>query len=142
MTANGGRPARRRAVVVLLATFVAGLVCGAAALRIGARVLGQPGFPGDRPRGADRRPLEHLALALDLDDAQRAEIRALLGEHRERMEALLDESRREIREVLRPDQQERFDRLRPEYRGRGGRPHRGERHVHPDGPPPPPEPPE
>ena len=141
MTANGGRPARLRAVLVLVLTFVAGLVCGAAVLRIGARAFGPPGFPGDRARGVDRRPMDHLARALDLDEAQRAQIRGLLGDQRERMEALLEESRQEIRNVLRPDQRERFDRMRPEHRGRRERPHRGGRRGFPDHPPPPDGPP-
>ena len=132
MNANGGRPARRRAFVILAVTFVVGMACGAAVLQIGARAFGLPGPPGGRPGGGAHRPMEHLSLTLDLDDAQRAQVRALLGDQRVRMKALLEESRREIRDVLRPDQRERFDRMRPEDRRRGDRLHRGGRR----GPPP------
>ena len=137
MTANGGRPVRRRAFLVLALTFVAGLACGAAILQIGTHAIREPGPPVGRRGGADARPMEHLSRALDLDADQRARVRALLGDQRARMEALLEESRREIRGVLRPDQAERFDRMRPESRRRHRRPGRGPR---PDGPLPPPGP--
>ena len=134
MTATGERPARRRAFLVLALTFVAGLVCGAAILHLGAHAFRPGGPPVGRRGGMDPRPMEHLSRVLDLDADQRARVRALLEDQRGRMEALLEESRQEIRGVLRPDQLERFDRMRPEHLRRHRRPRRG---PPPEGPPPP-----
>ena len=102
---------RALAAVLLLAVFLAGAVAGAAGLALGGRAFGHEGRRG--------RPLERLSRELDLDAAQRREVREILRRQRERMRPMFEETRQEIRAVLRPDQQARFDALpRPGERPR------------------------
>lgn len=127
------RPAgapRGRATLVLLGTFVLGLVCGAALLRIGQHTVGPapgPG-PGRGGPGLAGPPLEHLDRRLGLDDAQRRAVRDIVRRQRVRLHELVEASRLEIRDVLTPEQQAEFDAMRPPGGGprregfrRGGR---------------------
>jgi Spy/CpxP family protein refolding chaperone len=98
-----GTPSRGLAAALLLAVFLAGAGAGAAGLALGQRAFGHEGRRG--------RPLERLSRELDLDAAQRREIRDILLRQRARMRPLFEETRQQIRALLRPDQQARFDAL-------------------------------
>jgi hypothetical protein len=149
MDSNGAGTGRRQGVLLLLAVFLLGLVCGASLLFLGQRSVGLVRGPGPRPVGppVDQRP-GHLLRELDLDEEQREKVFEIMREDRERIHGILEETRLEIRALLRPEQQEIFDRMRPEgpgfgHRRKGGR--RGFRRARPDvpgkrpeAPPPPP----
>jgi Spy/CpxP family protein refolding chaperone len=96
-------PSRGLAAALLLAVFLAGAGAGAAGLALGQRAFGH--------EGRRSRPLERLSRELDLDAAQRRQVREILLRQRERMRPLFEETRQEIRAVLHPDQQARFDAL-------------------------------
>jgi Spy/CpxP family protein refolding chaperone len=55
---------------------------------------------------------ERMAEQLDLDQTQRAQVRAELDGTREQMDRLLRDSAERIRAVLDEDQQRRFDEMR------------------------------
>ena len=77
--------------------------------------------------------VKRLSRSLDLDPAQRDQVRAIATEtHRDiveirkpiqdQVEATLERSRVRVRAILRPDQQEKFDRIQAERRKRRERP--------------------
>jgi hypothetical protein len=131
MELRTGRRTRLLAGGVLLATFVAGALVGIASQRL---------LSADEPEAADaRRPRVRpgemfgpdgvLTRRLDLTEAQRREIEALLEadrckadsmfrEIRPRLRARYDSTTAGIRAVLDPGQQEEFDRYRRERRER------------------------
>jgi Spy/CpxP family protein refolding chaperone len=133
--------ARRRAAVVLIATFLAGGLAGAGVehLRAGAAPHGPPPF---------EMPLPPFFEELDLTDDQRTRIIAVLEGRRGEMDAVMsevfprmraigDSIDAEIRSILTPAQREKFDQGR--RAPRFGRLH--VRHACPPGascPPPPP----
>jgi Spy/CpxP family protein refolding chaperone len=126
-----GRRARLLAGGVLVATFVAGALVGVASQRL---------LNADEPEAAEVRrsrirpgqmfgPDGVLTRRLELTDAQRREIEALLEsdrrktdsmfrEIRPRLRARYDSTTAGIRAVLDPEQQEEFDRYRRERRER------------------------
>lgn len=128
-----------RPVVMLSALFVLGGVTG---------VFGTLAFVQSRdarslragPDGFDEHRLKGLTHRLDLDDAQRVQIKALLRKNREQMReasrTMFDEcgapvkAQREaldaeMRKLLRPDQVTRYDELQKERRGLFGPPGEG-----------------
>ena len=131
------------AISMLLGAFLAGFVCCLAAGHLGW--LPPPPMPG---RGAPHdleRAVSHFRSELDLDDTQTAEVRAALGEARDKTRALMNEgrpvvvaavaeARRRIRVSLRPDQQGAFDVLVARMPVEGPPPPGS---PGPDGPPPP-----
>jgi hypothetical protein len=132
-------PSKRKGVLLIGVVFVLGMICGAALFVMGQRSVGFRRPPGPPPG----HPLDRLSRELNLDDAQREEIRTILDGQRARLDAVLEDSRHAIRAVLRPDQQERFDDLRPPRPG-GPEEHPGHPppgHPPPFGAPPPPPPP-
>ncbi len=77
--------------------------------------------------------VRRLSRSLDLDPAQRDQVRAIVtGTHRDieeirkpvqsQVEATIERSRARVRLILRPDQQEKFDRIQAERRKRRARP--------------------
>ena len=61
-------PARRQGLLLLGVVFVLGLVCGAALLFLGHRMIMRGGFRGVGPWGGrDRMGLERLSGELSLD---------------------------------------------------------------------------
>ena len=77
--------------------------------------------------------VKRLSRSLDLDPAQRDQVRAIATEtHRDiveirkpiqdQVEATLERSRVRVRAILRPEQQEKFDRIQAERRKRRERP--------------------
>ncbi|HEU4648576.1 MAG TPA: periplasmic heavy metal sensor [Gemmatimonadales bacterium] len=128
---------RARAVVLLSATFLVGLVVGL----VGGRWIRRGPF--DRPSG---RPTpvamaDRLSRRLDLRPEQRDSVRAILERHRPTMDSLWSEFRPRIRAVeeslqreiaaqLDPAQQEKFAKLRERYERMRAQP------PGPPGPPP------
>jgi len=118
-------PVRRSGPLGVLLVFVLGMVCGAALLFAAVRLARPSVPPGPGPGfgpGAGP-PLRRLVRELDLDAAQRDQVRAIIERSRGDVHQVLERSREEIRAILRPEQRERFDRMRPPrpLRGPGGR---------------------
>jgi hypothetical protein len=114
-------PQRSTGALLLVIIFVLGMVGGAALFYLGQRsVGGSPPARADRGGPPPPDPLAHMVRTLDLDAAQRVQIRTILDRYRLDMDGMLEASRREIREVLDEDQQAQFDTLRPPRRGPGG----------------------
>jgi Spy/CpxP family protein refolding chaperone len=103
-------PRPTRGVLVVIAIFALGIVFGVALFFAIAHHF-WPG-PFGPPRGGPVA-LERMTHELDLDSAQREEVRAILERGHAKMRRLLDETRLDIRAILRPDQQEKLDRIRP-----------------------------
>jgi Spy/CpxP family protein refolding chaperone len=77
--------------------------------------------------------VKRLTRSLDLDPAQRDQVRAIVTETRRdvvkirkpvqaQVEAAIERSRARVRAILRPDQQEKFDRIQAERRKRREQP--------------------
>lgn len=103
------------AVVVLVLTFGAGLVGGAAAHHIVS--MRRPGPPPPLARAIVR----HLDRRLELSDAQRAQIEAILARSHDRMRAQIDATNAEIERVLTPEQRAKFRKMRMRLHGPHGR---------------------
>lgn len=103
--------------------LAAGLAAGAAGgLWLGRRA-------GPEPRERYTRMVERFSSQLDLTEAQRSQVKAILEAKRGRVQALRaqlqprfqeirESTRAELRRVLTPDQQARFDRFEAEWRAR------------------------
>ena len=118
----------RKAVVLLVATFILGALTGAAGMAVAER-------RSDSPRG-DRRTeyLDHLTTALQLTDAQRDSVGAVLDRYRPVMDTLMQEirprldtvrsaMRTEIARYLSDTQQKEYEAMRQqrerEHKGGG-----------------------
>jgi len=131
MVSDTLRGSKLLAVVVLVATFVAGALSGAAVHRVVVAAGAEsdvaargPGGPEGRP---GRRSLDDRLLAeLDLSAEQRARVDSVLERRRREMEAfwdttgprvrqIVDTTRAEIRQLLTPAQREEYDRLREKW---------------------------
>ena len=123
---------RWKPILGVLLVFLLGAVAGAVIEhhvdrhRVEAYLSGRGGAPVDLI-------VRRLSRALDLDAAQRDQVRAIVTEThreiveirkpvRERVEAAIDNSRTRVRAILRPDQQATFDRIQAERRKRRERP--------------------
>ena len=93
------------ATLLVLGTFVLGMIAGAAQLHIATLSLHGPVLR----RGPARPPIEHIRHDLDLSPEQSEKIRVLLDETHERIRTEADTTRDKIRELLTPEQRERFD---------------------------------
>ena len=104
---------RSRAVLLLAAAFIAGVLCGGAGMLLASRDA-RPGTP--RMHGGY---LNHLTRTLDLTEVQRDSVRAILERHRPAMDSLRREvaprfetlqqtMRSEIRAQLTPEQQQKL----------------------------------
>jgi Spy/CpxP family protein refolding chaperone len=107
---NGPTPPRSSATLLLIATFVLGMIAGAAILHIARMSLGRPHFgpPGPPPPP----PIEHLTHELSLRPDQVEQLRAVLDTGREKMHEAAEDTREHIRAILDPEQLERFDAMR------------------------------
>ncbi|HET9986436.1 MAG TPA: hypothetical protein VFQ38_22850 [Longimicrobiales bacterium] len=135
--------ARLLALAILVVTFVAGALAGAAVTRVVNAEGSRRGGPPIPPRTSVFAPGSPLAERLNVTDAQRAQIEAIVARERpradsvarqlrERLRATFDSTNAQIRTVLTPEQRVEFDRFLAERRARmherfGGRPD-GERH--------------
>jgi hypothetical protein len=102
------------AAVVLVLTFGAGFIGGAAAHHLFLHHT-----RGGGPPPVARALVRHLDRRLDLTDAQRKQVEAIVVRHHERMRIDLEAANAEIARVLTPAQQEKFAKMRL----RLGRPH-------------------
>lgn len=109
---------RSRAVALLLAFFVVGLLCGAAAAAFAGGLMREDGHRGRGGRGY----VERLTAELDLDAAQQDSLRAILdryepafdsawAEVRPRIETLRAGIRSEVRTLLTTEQRTEYDSL-------------------------------
>jgi uncharacterized membrane protein len=123
---------RWKSIVGVLLVFLLGALAGAAVVhrvdrqRVEAVLSGRGGATADLI-------VRRLTRSLDLDPAQRDQVRAIVTETRRdiveirkpvqaQVEAAIERSRARVRVILRPDQQEKFDRIQAEHRKRKGRP--------------------
>lgn len=121
--------------VLLVATFLAGGLAGAASLRVLSAAEPTPTLPpGTHCHGPHEkrggRWLEQLNLSVEqrtqvegIMERRRAQTSAFWENEGSRLRALVDSTRSEIRSVLTPAQREQYDRLRAErraaHKGRG-----------------------
>lgn len=123
---------RWKPILGILLVFLLGVLAGAA---IDHRVCRQRFEAVLSGRGGATVDLivRRLSRSLDLDSAQRDQVRAIVTEtHRNiaeirkpvqpRIEAAIERSRARVRAILRPGQQEKFDRIIAERRKRMGPP--------------------
>ena len=123
---------RWKSILGVLLVFLLGALSGAA---VGHRVGRQSVDAVLSGRGSATVDLivRRLTRSLDLDPAQRDQVRAIVTETRRdiveirkpvqaQVEAAIERSRARVRAILRPDQQEKFDRIQAEHRKRKGRP--------------------
>jgi hypothetical protein len=123
---------RWKSILGVLLVFLLGALAGAAVVhrvdrqRVEAVLSGRGGATADLI-------VRRLTRSLDLDPAQRDQVRAIVTETRRdiveirkpvqaQVEAAIERSRARVRAILRPDQQEKFDRIQAEHRKRKGRP--------------------
>jgi len=123
---------RWKSILGVLLVFLLGALAGAAVYhrfghqRFEAVLSGRGGATADLV-------VKRLSRSLDLDPAQRDQVRAIVTEARRdiveirkpvqpQIEATFERSRVRIRAILRPEQQEKFDRIQTERRKRWGRP--------------------
>lgn len=112
---------KRKAFVLLVATFLGGLLVGGGLMALERR-------PDDRPRSGRRADwyLGHLQKELDLTATQRDSVRAVLDRYGPRMDSLMQEirprldtlrgeMRTEIERFLDQRQRNEFDKMRQHY---------------------------
>lgn len=143
---------RARGIVILILAVLAGGILGVTAERMRA-VRTAPQRPFDRPFGASRQPgpgqLPRFYERLDLSEAQRDSMHAILERARPKADSLMrqtlpllrtyrDSIQQELRSVLTEEQRVQLDHeMAARGQGRGGR----RRAFGPGGPDPLPEPP-
>jgi Spy/CpxP family protein refolding chaperone len=123
---------RWKSILGVMLIFLLGALAGAAVkhrvdrYRVEAVLSGRGGATVDLI-------VKRLSRSLDLDRAQRDQVRAIVTEtHRDiveirkpvqaQVEAATERSRVRVRAILRPEQQEKFDRIQAERRKRRERP--------------------
>jgi Spy/CpxP family protein refolding chaperone len=123
---------RWKSILGVLLVFLLGALAGAAVAHrvdrqgVEAVLYGRGGATADLI-------VRRLSRSLDLDPAQRDQVRAIVTETRRKIteirkpiqaqvEATIEGSRARVRAILRPDQQEKFDRIQTERRKRRNRP--------------------
>jgi Spy/CpxP family protein refolding chaperone len=123
---------RWKSILGVLLVFLLGALAGAAVVHRVDR-QGAEGILSGRGGATADLIVKRLSRSLDLDPAQRDQVRAIVTETRReiieirkpvqaQVEATIERSRARVRAILRPDQQEKFDRIRSERRKRKGRP--------------------
>jgi len=123
---------RWKSILGVLLVFLLGALAGAAVVHRVDRQGAEAVIEGRGGATADLI-VRRLSRSLDLDSAQRDQVRAIVTETRReiieirkpvqaQVEATIERSRARVRAILRPDQQEKFDRIRSERRKRRGRP--------------------
>ncbi|MBX6365688.1 MAG: hypothetical protein IRZ00_17610 [Gemmatimonadetes bacterium] len=131
MTTKPGARGRARwlALAILVVTFVAGGLAGAALTRVLNAEGRRPDGPPITPRTSVFAPGSPLSQRLKLTDEQRAQIEAIVARERpradsaarqlrERLRAAFDSTNAQIRAVLSPEQQVEFDRFLAERHAR------------------------
>jgi hypothetical protein len=96
---------------VLVGVFAAGALFGAALLRF----MGpHPALHDGRPPGPPGGPIEAMTHELDLDAAQRDQLRAIADAHRAELEAIMRDTQPKLRIVLDAIETEMTPNLRPD----------------------------
>jgi Spy/CpxP family protein refolding chaperone len=100
-------------------TFIAAIVAAIFMTGIAVAVMAQPqggavvqGRPFGGPGGLGLPGLH----ALDLNDAQKEQIKTITQSHREEMRQIAERMRTQVLSVLTPEQQQKFNELRAERR--------------------------
>ncbi len=106
------------AAVVLVVTFVTGVVAGIGLARFAHLSRGPR---GPIPQFATHMMLSRLDKHLDLNDAQEAQIRTIFERRHKQMVEEIATTNTEIERVLTPEQREKFKRMRMHLAGRRGR---------------------
>lgn len=123
---------RWKSILGVLLVFLLGALAGAAVEHRVDRYCVEGVLSGRGGATADLI-VRRLSRSLDLDAAQRDQVRAIVTETRRdivlirkpvqgQVEAAIERSRARVRAILRPDQQEKFDRIQAERRKRRERP--------------------
>jgi hypothetical protein len=123
---------RWKSIVGVLLVFLLGALAGAAVVHRVER-QGVEAVLSGRGGATVDLIVRRLTRSLDLDPAQRDQVRVIVTETRRdiveirkpvqaQVEAAIERSRAKVREILRPDQQEKFDRIQAERRKRKERP--------------------
>lgn len=94
------------AAFVIVLTFAAGFIGGAATHHLMASRR------SSLPPLAARAIVHHLDSRLDLTDAQRREIEAIIASHHQQMRSGLNQVSTEIARVLTPEQRVKFEKMR------------------------------
>jgi hypothetical protein len=123
---------RWKSILGVLLIFLLGALAGAAVEhRVGRQSL--EAVLSGRGGATVDLIVRRLSRSLDLDTAQRDQVRAIVTETRRdiveirkpvqaQVEAAIERSRARVRAILRPDQQEKSDRIQAERRKRRERP--------------------
>jgi len=123
---------RWKSILGVLLVFLLGALAGAAVVHRVGRQSVEAVLSGRGGATVDL-VVRRLSRSLDLDPAQRDQVRAIVTETRRdiveirkpvqaQVEAAIERSRTRVRAILRPDQQVKFDRLQAERRKRRGQP--------------------
>ena len=123
---------RWKSILDVLLVFLLGALAGAAVVHRVGRQSVEAVLSGRGGATVDL-VVRRLSRSLDLDPAQRDQVRAIATEtHRDiveirkpvqlQIEAAFERSRVRVRAILRPEQQEKFDRIQAERRKRRERP--------------------
>ena len=123
---------RWKSILGVLLVFLLGALGGAAVMHLVDR-QGVEAVLSGRGGATVDLVVKRLTRSLDLDPAQRDQVRAIVTETRRdivgirkpvqaQVEATIERSRARVREILRPDQREKFDRIQAERRMRRERP--------------------
>ena len=123
---------RWKSILGVLLIFLLGALAGAAVVHRVGRQSVEAVLSGRGGATVDL-VVRRLSRSLDLDPAQRDQVRAIATEtHRDiveirkpvqaQLEAAFERSRVRVRAILRPEQQEKFDRIQAERRKRRERP--------------------
>ena len=123
---------RWKSILGVLLIFLLGALAGAAVVHRVDRQSVEAVLSGRGGATVDL-VVRRLSRSLDLDPAQRDQVRAIVTETRRdiveirkpvqaQVEAAIERSRVRVRAILRPDQQEKFDRIQAERRKRRDRP--------------------
>ena len=123
---------RWKSILGVLLVFLLGALAGAAVVHRVGRQSVEAVLSGRGGATVDL-VVRRLSRSLDLDPAQRDQVRAIATEtHRDiveirkpvqlQIEAAFERSRVRVRAILRPEQQEKFDRIQAERQKRRERP--------------------
>jgi len=123
---------RWKSILGVLLVFLLGALAGGAAYHSFGHQMVEAVLSGRGGATVDL-VVKRLTRSLDLDSAQRDQVRAIVTETRRdlveirkpvqgQVEAAFERSRLRVRAILRPDQQEKFDRIQAERRKRRERP--------------------
>jgi uncharacterized membrane protein len=128
---------RTNAALLLLGTFLLGVVSGAISFSLYRTHVNASGRMKNSQPSGPHKIVEELARGLDMDSAQKEKLAVIINQSRDRYRALSkqfrpqydtirDQTRQEIRQILHENQKPRFEELIQEmdsrHKGSGRRP--------------------